>query len=671
MNELISVIVPIYNVENYIEKCLKSIVDQTYRNLEIILIDDESPDKCGIICDEYAKKDNRIKVIHKTNGGLSSARNAALDMITGSWVTCIDSDDYVHPDMIKRLYEAAIKDNAQISICSHYEEFKDKLLIKDRVYDEVKIWDSHTALIKLVEDEEVKNYAWGKLYKAELFEGVRYPDGRNYEDIATTYYLFDKVERIVKIPDYLYFYLIRDGGISFNSSTATWHKGCHATCIGQEERASYFKTKGYEDLYELSMSKLLPYLYSDIRSGYIVSAEDDIKETKLYLKNNANEFYNNKLISEKDKGLVNIYLLDETAYKIYFKSKNAYLNCVKNIRKIRKKFCHYNNIFDFTLAKGKTKRIIYFELPCFDNLGDHAIAYATENIIESKCKEHSDYQLFIIDGWGTDRAINSLKKCIRAGDVIVCQGGGNFGNLYEFAEVFRRKVLNEFRNNRIIIMPQTLFYSNDEQGKKELVADIKTINACNNITIFARDAKSYELMKGYFDCRIEQLHDVVSLYDATNYGATNREGIIVCLRSDKESTLCTKDKLSILAICEQCSDNVFVTDTCVQYDFESKIRFTILEKKFKLFGKSQLVITDRLHGMIFSIITETPCIVIGNNHHKVYETYKTFASCSYIKYVKSLENLNVIIHDMMKCKIDERKLDLSGDIEVIANSIFD
>ena len=255
MNEIVSVIVPVYKVEKYLRKCVDSILNQSYRELDIILVDDGSPDNCGAICDEYAKKDNRVRVIHKSNGGLSSARNAALDVIKGSWVICVDSDDYVHHDMIKRLYEAAIDASAQISICSHYEEKGEKLLIADRVVDEIRVFDKIAALKKLIEDDDIRSYAWGKLYRAELFDGVRYPDGRNYEDIATTYYLFDKAEKIVKIPDYLYYYLQRPEGISFNKSTASWHKGCHASCIGQEERAEYFRLKGYKELYELSMAK--------------------------------------------------------------------------------------------------------------------------------------------------------------------------------------------------------------------------------------------------------------------------------------------------------------------------------------------------------------------------------------------------------------------------------
>ncbi|WP_049945684.1 glycosyltransferase [Butyrivibrio sp. LC3010] len=669
MSDIISVIVPVYKVEKYINKCIDSILEQSYSELDIILVDDGSPDNCGVICDDYAKRDKRIRVIHKKNGGLSSARNAALNDLKGKWVVCIDSDDYVHKDLIKRLYEAAKQYNADISICSHFEQEGDKLQITERIDDETQIFNRHDALLKLVEDKEIKSYAWGKLYKKELFDGVRYPDGRNYEDIATTYLLFDKAERVVKIPDYLYYYLIREDGISFNSSTAAWHKGCHATCLGQEERASYFKDNGYTDLYERSMAKLLPYLYSDIRSGYIVSANTDIAEAKLYIKNHEYDFLNNKIVDEKDKKLLSVYLMNKRIFSLYIKSKKLYKKCIQNIRKIKKRITT-SDFCDFSLQAGKTKRIVYFELPCFDNLGDHAIAFVSEQILETKCKEFKEYQLFIVDGWDTDRAIKSLRKHILPNDVIVCQGGGNFGSLYEFAEVFRRKVLKAFRNNKIIIMPQTVFYSDDDKGRRELNADKKIIKGCNDITIFVRDAKSYELMKQYFECTVEQLHDVVSFFDAKYLCEKEKNGIIVCLRSDKESALNAKDKKNIIDICERITDKALVTDTCVKYEVTSKMRREILEKKIKLFGSARLVITDRLHGMIFSVITGTPCIVIGNNHHKVYETYKTFSDCKYIRFVPSLDGLEKKIQDMLNLKIDNQNKVFDKDIDILVRKLF-
>lgn len=671
MQELITVIIPVYKVENYIDKCVESVLAQSYENLEIILVDDGSPDRCGEICDSYARRDSRVRVIHKENGGLSSARNAALDVMNGQWVMCVDSDDYVHTDIVRKLYDAAQRNGADISICSHYQERTDSLSIVERIYDEEAVYDSMEALKKLVEDEEIKSYAWGKLYRAELFEGVRYPNGRNYEDVATTYYLFDKANKVVKIPSYLYYYIIRNDSISFNSSKQMWHKGCHATCLGQQERCEYFKKKGYAELYTLAQAKLLPYLFSDITSGYSDNAYEDVELSQKYISDNKNEFMSNPLISQKDKRLIDIYLKDKKKYRLYSNSKAKARKIVRTIAKTKRWIKAHNRKGGFELKGQATKRVVYFELPCFDNLGDHAIAYVAKELLSEFCMKNPEYQLFVVDGWDVEGSVHSLKQVIGSSDVIVCQGGGNFGSLYDFAEAFRSKVFKSFSDNRIILMPQTCYYAEDENGQNALKKDQQLIAGCKKITLFARDEKSYEFMRSNFDAEVELLHDTVSLYDASEYSSLNREGIIVCLRSDKEGKLSVAEKKRIIAECERRGE-VFVTDTCTNYDIGTNEREKAIKEKWRLWGNSKLVVTDRLHGTIFALITKTPCIVIGNNHFKVYEAYKTFSDTSYLTFIDSLDQLPEMVENMlnMDAKNCSRVL-FSKDIQTISDKIRD
>ena len=670
MQELVSVIIPVYKVENYIDKCMESVLTQSYENLEILLVDDGSPDNCGRICEDYAAKDSRIRVIHKMNGGLSSARNAALDVMTGEWVVCIDSDDYVHRDYIKKLYEAVVRNDADIAICSHYREKGDTLSITEKISDEEKSYSNLEALKKLIDDDDIKNYAWGKIYRAELFDGVRYPDGRNYEDIATTYYLFDKAKKIVKIPEYLYYYIIRDDSISFNRSPRMWHKGCHASCLGQQERCDYFRKKGYDELFIMAQAKLLPYLYSDITTGYADDALDDVKAAKDYISAHRQEFVANPLISSKDKKLIGVYLKKQAYYQLYSRSKAKITKTFRIFKRSRRiiKTVIYNTGFD--LNGSATKRIVYFELPCFDNLGDHAIAYVSKEMLQSFCNEHKEYQLFVVDGWNIDKAISTLKKKLTPEDVVICQGGGNFGSLYEFAEIYRGKVFKYLKNSRIILMPQTCFYSEDETGRKALEEDKRLIADCKDITLFARDEKSLDFMRDNFDADVEFLHDTVSLFDAQPFSSEKRDGIVICLRSDKEGTLKVENKKEIIQRAEE-RGRTHITDTCTNYEVKLSERQKVLEDKWKLWGSSKLVITDRLHGMIFSIITKTPCIVIGNNHFKVYEAYKTFAENEYIRFIDSMDMLETAMDELLSldlsgcCKKDYRE-----DIELLWGKIL-
>lgn len=210
---LISVIVPVYNVKDYVGRCLDSICNQTYTNLEIIVIDDGSVDGSGEFCDAYAQKDARIKVLHYENGGLSAARNRGLDMATGEFIGFVDSDDWIDTDMYEFLYKLLKTEEADISICSHYLEKTDKTKVK---YSSDKLLGliPRDAIRLLVEDNIIRNFAWDKLYRRSLFEGLRFPQGRYFEDMAVMYRIFYRARKIVMKGYPKYHYMIREDSIT-------------------------------------------------------------------------------------------------------------------------------------------------------------------------------------------------------------------------------------------------------------------------------------------------------------------------------------------------------------------------------------------------------------------------------------------------------------------------
>ncbi len=212
----ISVIVPVYKVEQYLRKCLDSIVNQTYRNLEIILVDDGSPDGCGEICDEYAGRDERIQVIHKANGGVSSARNEGLAAATGGWIGWVDPDDWTEPAMFETLLWAVMETGADISVCGHWEEYKNRTDASG--WPVRQIMNTEQALGELLENGRMKNLLWDRLFRRALFDNIRFPEGRTYEDIAVMHWLFLRAEKVVCLPDILYHYRQREGSIVDNVS---------------------------------------------------------------------------------------------------------------------------------------------------------------------------------------------------------------------------------------------------------------------------------------------------------------------------------------------------------------------------------------------------------------------------------------------------------------------
>mgnify|MGYP003187277262 CR=1 FL=1 len=219
MKPLISVILPIYNVEDCLPRCIESVIRQTYTNLEILLVDDGSSDGCGKICDKYAKEDNRIRVIHKSNGGLSDARNQGAQIASGQYITFIDSDDYVTDTYVEYLFNLLEKYHTRMSLCTHTIVFESGKNIKiGQGGDEIQT--SEQCLERMLYDDVINTSAWAKLYEAEMVRRFPYPVGKLFEDIATTYKFFMSCDKIACGYENHYFYMLRNTSIvyqKFNS----------------------------------------------------------------------------------------------------------------------------------------------------------------------------------------------------------------------------------------------------------------------------------------------------------------------------------------------------------------------------------------------------------------------------------------------------------------------
>ncbi len=207
MENIISIIIPVYNVERYLRQCLESVINQTYTNLEIILVNDGSSDQCAEICDIYASIDARIAVIHKTNGGLSDARNAGLKVATGDFISFVDSDDVVSVEFYEKLLKLALKFNADIVECN-YLKFAQNEEINNAGKDsqsKIEIFNTQDA-IKLLMDEKLKQVVWNKLYRIKLVKNIEFPIGKLNEDEFWTYKVFGNAKKILKLSDVLYYY---------------------------------------------------------------------------------------------------------------------------------------------------------------------------------------------------------------------------------------------------------------------------------------------------------------------------------------------------------------------------------------------------------------------------------------------------------------------------------
>lgn len=209
---LVSVIVPVYGAEAYLARCLDSISGQTYRNLEILLVDDGSPDACGAICDEYAARDSRIRVFHLSNGGVANARNAALDAMTGDYVLFVDADDYIAPELVEEVLETAQTRSADIVVFDFYNIEKDELqLMTQRRHGDIGIETMRELILK----DEFLSYMWNKFFRATLFDGIRIASVRTFSDLLVMPQIFMKAKSAVYVPKAYYYYnLLNDGSLT-------------------------------------------------------------------------------------------------------------------------------------------------------------------------------------------------------------------------------------------------------------------------------------------------------------------------------------------------------------------------------------------------------------------------------------------------------------------------
>lgn len=320
MEPLISIIIPVYKVESYLRRCIDSIINQTYNNIEIILVDDGSPDNSPAICDEYAKIDCRIKVVHKENGGLSDARNTGIENAKGNYITFVDSDDWVQPDYIETLQNNLLSNKADISIVENTPT-TGKEPVKTKLHQYPQSLTSKKALERLFKNNEVSfTISCSKLYKKDLFNDIRFPIGKFHEDEFTTYKLFYNSKIITWNPTSLYNYFKRNDSI-----TASRHP--FDLLEVYEERYLFFKNHGEKDL--------LKYLLSPLCWQYLCAFWYHTKKADLTKSSSALQKFKFYVRDLKD---VKISLIHAILLRIFATRPSLYLFCRKLPFHIRKEF---------------------------------------------------------------------------------------------------------------------------------------------------------------------------------------------------------------------------------------------------------------------------------------------------------------------------------------------
>lgn len=300
--DLVSIIVPVYNVEKYLEKCLDSLINQTYRNLQIILIDDGSADRSGAICRRYAAQDNRIQVIHKKQSGVSAARNTGLKAVKGSYICFVDSDDWIDEKMIETMYENMVKEKAQISIIGYDMVWENGRSQKKSDENARYVWNRQEAIAQWMTQKIFKGFMWDKMFAREIFDGIRFPEDRSYmEDVAIGMDLFARAEKVVYTGKIGYHYLQRQG-----SATNSGFQERELLGITEAEKMIRF-SKDHQGLYDReAYSRLLINAYTILERIVLTGSKKDkeripelkklLREHRQYIKGGAVNRYTQPFI---------------------------------------------------------------------------------------------------------------------------------------------------------------------------------------------------------------------------------------------------------------------------------------------------------------------------------------------------------------------------------------
>lgn len=639
---LVSIIVPVYKVEAWLGRCLQSLVFQTYKQIEIILVDDGSPDACPDICDSWKRRDRRIKVIHKENGGLSSARNEGLRSAQGEYIAFVDSDDWISLGMIEKMMAAMQEYDADMVNCQFLNVYPNGYCRKNwDCSDGIRVCSVEETVRLLLQDGEITNHVWRRLYKRECLWEEPFPEGKKFEDIFVSYKLMMQCRRIVIMDEAFYYYFKNDNGIVVNISAESL-----------KDRYEAFRSR------EKELMKRYPELADEIRTSRL---KDD-----YYLWEDANYAMWNTEASRKEVRRVNALLRQDIRG-----NKSVLRKCPRKIAF----FCFLIAYIPFSVSAKKVCSKVYRLLkgwrerevreffrkinrsgPCFyvlatpdyGNLGDWALRKAEEKFVEEYFPgyrfvgvPHSKLGIY---------GRIYLRTHVRNKDIVCVHAGGNIGTLYPGLHKIQERAIAAMGHRKLTIFPQTMYYSRTEEGCAVLEETKKVYQKCKDLEITVREKTSFSFAQANFSVKSHVFPDMVLFLQPYKSSAV-RNGALLCLRSDSEQTLTEEDHLYLLETVAGMFSVIDQTDTHVGWNPDEQQMEHEMKKCLDKFAVAQLVVTDRLHGMVFAALTGTSCVVLPSQSHKTEGVYQWIRHLDNIAFLEDMKGLERAIQTV--CAIRE------------------
>lgn len=659
---LVSVIVPIYNVECYLEQCIISIVHQTYKNLEIILVNDGSPDNSLEICNKWASRDRRIKVIDKENGGLSDARNAGLRVAKGEYVAFVDSDDWISINMVEDTLREMLKNNADLVVFNYVSAYESGYMEKSSKGTSSITMNKEEYLRLVLEDRIITSHVWRRLYKRSLLPTDVFPKGKTFEDIYVSVPTVNNCKKIVFMDDFYYFYRINNEGIvrtvtidNCRNHFAALKKRYDDICINYPE-LEVVAAKSFR--YSL-VTAIWPKLYRLDDSSQKRQLQSEIK---LMLQ---------KKSFRKSRSIKELILTLEIFVGLPLKFVREEIcknNFVKRILKSLFNYPKQRKVVRKLSSRGKNFFII--ASPRYGNLGDLALLEGEKKFIG---KFFSDYTLKEI----TFQQLSSLNKKVNPknpNNIYAIQAGGNMGTLYPGVHCIQESFLRNMQKANLMVFPQTFYYDFSQDNCDNFLSKSSELYNSKKIQVFVRDAASYNFFqKNIEENNISLVPDIALMLDGKSYSKKieNRQGVFLCLRNDIERTLSNSELDEIYSTLESYFGSKITQGDTHRYDDNvDDETFKYVESLLNIIGSKRMMLTDRLHGMIFAAITSTPCVVITSRSPKVKGVYKWIKYLPYIKLVEDVKQLDEAIKEVLNIRnpLFNNK-QLMVEFEKMANSI--
>lgn len=675
-HDTVSIIIPIYKVAAYLNQCVASACAQTYPHLQIILVDDGSPDECGSICDAWAQRDSRIVVIHKKNGGLSDARNAGLDAAVGKYIYFLDGDDYIEPNLVETVLQH-MKPGVDLVAFPYLAHRPNGAISESKAqigcYELPDGKSRAEFVLDILLQYKIGWEAWSRMYIREKIERYHLRFADNREIFAEDLYFFlcycARAEQVVCIPDALYHYILRtDSIMGANQQKLN---------IGRMDRLARHVKAYYQRIGDCQeLLAVFPQIYYYIIMNVLGRARDngllsgrnnrkkvyeDLDDPRFFKENIRAVLKDYRRLEKNDVGRA---LADKLSYLRYVVD-GFYPGLVMRSRYLYKHPERIDRKMGITAQRqkmidrlaGQHFDIYVIGTEDFGNIGDHQIARSILAFLGDVCPGKTVIE---VTASMYSRCKDALKQGICHNALIVLTGGGNFGDLYPVAQDIRQDVIDTWPQNRKIVFPQTIRFSESDKGQEYLFRAKKTYTPENNVLLVTRETVSYDFAKQNFTCPCLLTPDIV-LWSKQQAQLTKDGTALLVLRSDEErASGVAVEKIPALQ-----GKALQRLDHQLTYSVELDCRERAVQWVWKQYQKASIVITDRLHGMIFAAVTGTPCVAVPSCDHKIPGTYRWLEKLPYVRLAHTQEEaekeaealinlgLQVYAEDDMKPRFEE------------------